>query len=269
MASDNLITGGLTGLEEVAPDILSLRTLFVNVVFIGEPGSRNWVLVDTGMARYTDHIVQVATERFQGPPSAIILTHGHFDHVGTVIELEQFWGVPVYAHPLEIPYLTGLKDYPPADPSVGGGLMSRLSFAYPNEAINLDDRIFSLPQDHSVPGVSGWEWVHTPGHTPGHVSLFREADRLLIAGDAIITVKQESLWSVLLQDKQLHGPPSYFTTDWEAAHQSVQHIRHLGPKLAITGHGHALSGDMLTESLKRLDMDFEETTVPDHGKYVD
>jgi len=269
MASDNLITEGLTGLEEVAPDILSLRTLFVNVVFIGEPGSRNWVLVDTGMARFTDHIVQVATERFQGPPSAIILTHGHFDHVGTVIELEQFWGVPVYAHPLEIPYLTGLKDYPPADPSVGGGLMSRLSFAYPNEAINLDDRIFSLPNDHSVPGVPGWEWVHTPGHTPGHVSLFREADRLLIAGDAIITVKQESLWSVLLQDKQLHGPPSYFTTDWQAAHQSVQHIRHLEPKLAITGHGHALSGNMLAESLKRLDMDIEENTVPDHGKYVE
>lgn len=269
MASDNLITEGLTGLEEVAPDILSLRTLFVNVVFIGEPGSRNWVLVDTGMASFTDHIVQVATERFQGPPSAIILTHGHFDHVGTVIETEQFWGVPVYAHPFEIPYLTGLKDYPPADPSVGGGLMSRLSFAYPNEAINLDDRIFSLPKDHSVPGLSGWEWVHTPGHTPGHVSLFREADRLLIAGDAIITVKQESLWSVLLQDKQLHGPPSYFTTDWQAAHQSVQHIRHLEPKLAITGHGHALSGDMLSESLKRLDLDFEESTVPDHGKYVD
>ncbi|WP_145321922.1 MBL fold metallo-hydrolase [Paenibacillus xylanexedens] len=269
MASDNLITEGLTGLEEVAPDILSLRTLFVNVVFIGEPGSRNWVLVDTGMAKFTDHIVQIAAERFQGPPSAIILTHGHFDHVGTVIELEQFWGVPVYAHPLEIPYLTGLKDYPPADPSVGGGLMSRLSFAYPNEAINLDDRIFSLPKDHSVPGVSGWEWVHTPGHTPGHVSLFREADRLLIAGDAIITVKQESLWSVLLQDKQLHGPPSYFTTDWHAAHQSVQHIRHLEPKLVITGHGHALSGDMLSESLKQLDLDFEESTVPEHGKYVD
>ena len=33
MASDNLITEGLTGLEEVAPDILSLRTLFVNVVY--------------------------------------------------------------------------------------------------------------------------------------------------------------------------------------------------------------------------------------------
>lgn len=269
MASDNLITAGMTGLEEVAHDILSLRTLFVNVVFIGEPGSRNWVLVDTGVAKFTDHIVHVAAERFPGPPSAIILTHGHFDHVGTVIELEQFWGVPVYAHPLELPYLTGLKDYPPADPTVGGGLMARLSFTYPNEAINLDDRIFSLPDDHSIPGVTGWKWVHTPGHTPGHVSLFREEDRFLIAGDAIVSVKQESLWSVLLQDKQLHGPPSYFTTDWQAAHQSVQDIRRLEPAIAVTGHGHALTGDMLKDSLERLDLDFEQTAVPDHGKYVD
>ncbi|MFC9709583.1 MBL fold metallo-hydrolase [Paenibacillus sp. NPDC056933] len=269
MASDNLITAGMTGLEEVAHDILSLRTLFVNVVFIGEPGSRNWVLVDTGVASFTDQILHVASERFPGPPSAIILTHGHFDHVGTVIELEQFWGVPVYAHPLELPYLTGVKDYPPADPSVGGGLMARLSFTYPNEAINLDDRIFSLPDDHSIPGVSAWKWIHTPGHTPGHVSLFREEDRILIAGDAIVTVKQESLWSVLLQDKQLHGPPAYFTTDWQAAHQSVRHIRRLQPKVVVTGHGHTLTGDMLRGSLKQLDLEFEETAVPDHGKYVD
>ncbi|PWW38760.1 MULTISPECIES: MBL fold metallo-hydrolase [Paenibacillus] len=269
MASDNLITAGMTGLEEVAHDILSLRTLFVNVVFIGEPGSRNWVLVDTGMASFTDQILHVATERFSGPPSAIILTHGHFDHVGTVIELEQFWGVPVYAHPLELPYLTGVEDYPPADPTVGGGLMARLSFVYPNEAINLDDRIFSLPDDHSIPGVSGWEWLHTPGHTPGHVSLFRKEDRILIAGDAIVTVKQESLWSVLLQDKQLHGPPAYFTTDWQAAHRSVQHIRRLEPIVAVTGHGHSLTGEMLRDSLERLDLDFEESAIPDHGKYVD
>jgi glyoxylase-like metal-dependent hydrolase (beta-lactamase superfamily II) len=129
--------------------------------------------------------------------------------------------------------------------------------------------VFSLPQDRSVPGLSGWNWLHTPGHTPGHISLFREADRLLIAGDAIVSVKQESLWSVLLQDKQLHGPPAYFTTNWQEAHRSVQQIRHLEPKMAVTGHGHVLSGEMLRESLQALDQHFEEEAVPKQGEYVD
>ena len=40
--------------------------------------------------------------------------------------------------------------------------------------------------------MPGWRWVHTPGHTAGHVSLFRDADRTLIAGDAFVTTKQES-----------------------------------------------------------------------------
>jgi len=269
MSLDQWFTSGMTGLEEVAHDILSMRTLFVNVVFVGEKGSRNWILVDTGMTSFAEDIKQAAEHRFAGPPSAIILTHGHFDHVGTVIELEQFWGVPVYAHPLEMPYLTGLKDYPPADPSVGGGLMSRLSFAYPNEAINLDDRVFCLPKDHSVPGAPGWRWIHTPGHTPGHISLFRDADRCLIAGDAIVTVKQESLWNVLLQDLQMHGPPAYFTTDWDAAHRSVSCLRSLQPEVIVTGHGHALRGTALTDSLEKLDETFEDQIVPEHGKFVD
>lgn len=48
--------------------------------------------------------------------------------------------------------MTGMKDYQKPDPSVGGGLMSGISFLYPNDAIDLDDRITSLPQDGSVPG---------------------------------------------------------------------------------------------------------------------
>lgn len=147
--------------------------------------------------------------------------------------------------------------------------MSRLSFAYPNEAINLDDRVFCLPKDHSVPGAPGWRWIHTPGHTPGHISLFRDADRCLIAGDAIVTVKQESLWNVLLQDLQMHGPPAYFTTDWDAAHRSVSCLRSLQPEVIVTGHGHALRGTALTDSLEKLDETFEDQIVPEHGKFVD
>lgn len=266
--ANHLFTEGMTATEEAAPDLLSLRTLFVNVCFLGQPGSRSWIMVDTGINGFTDSIIRMAEERFTGPPLAIVLTHGHFDHVGTVIELVQHWGAPVYAHPLELPFLTGMKDYPPADPSVGGGFMSNVSFLYPNEAIDLDDRIMNLPEDGSVPGAPGWRWLHTPGHTPGHISLFQEKSRLLIAGDAFITVKQESALAVIRQEKEVHGPPAYFTTDWQAAKESVQLLAGLQPSTVVTGHGHSMRGTELLTQLGQLAEDFDERAVPKQGKYV-
>ena len=52
------------------------------------------------------------------PPEAIVLTHGHFDHAGSALQLAEYWDVPIYAHRLEMPYLTGKADYPPPDPTI-------------------------------------------------------------------------------------------------------------------------------------------------------
>src|SRR5690606_25960155 len=116
-----------------------------------------------------------------------ILTHGHFDHVGGIEQLVQEWEVPVYAHPMELPYLTGKSSYPPGDPAVGGGAIAMLSPLYPRGPIDLGPHVQPLPEDGSVPGMAGWRWIATPGHSPGHVALFRDADRTLIAGDALVT----------------------------------------------------------------------------------
>lgn len=42
----------------------------------------------------------------------MILTHGHFDHVGSIEALLERWPVPMFAHPLEFPFLTGREAYP-------------------------------------------------------------------------------------------------------------------------------------------------------------
>ncbi|MNR18936.1 putative metallo-hydrolase YflN [compost metagenome] len=117
--------------------------------------------------------------------------------------------------------------------------------------------------------MPGWRWIHTPGHTPGHVSLFREKDRALLAGDAFVTVEQDSLYKVITQKKQLTGPPVYFTTDWYAAEKSVRKLEALKPRIVITGHGEPMSGEELTIGLSRLAADFKQIAVPDHGRYVE
>ncbi|WP_409301069.1 MBL fold metallo-hydrolase [Peribacillus sp. SCS-155] len=255
-----------------AEDIYCLPIQIVNVFFIGDPDKNSeWVLIDAGMPRSTDEIIGTAKELYgeDRPPSCIILTHGHFDHVGALVELVEHWKVPVYAHELEIPYLTGRKDYPEPDPTVEGGLVAKMSRMFPNEGIDLGPHIHPIPVDGTVPGLAEWRWVHTPGHAPGHISLFREKDRALIAGDAFVTVKQESLYKVITQDKEIHGPPRYFTTDWKAAKESVKKLQKLEPAVAATGHGMPMSGQELSDGLAKLAREFDAIAKPDHGKYVD
>ncbi|TKC16084.1 MBL fold metallo-hydrolase [Robertmurraya kyonggiensis] len=254
---------------QVLPDIYSYTIQIVNIVLVGD--TQDFVLVDAGMPGSAEEIISVIEERFgEGSrPKAIILTHGHFDHVGAIIELLEHWDVPVYAHELEIPFLTGKQSYPEPDPTVEGGMVAKMSPLFPNEPIDLGDQIHKLPVDGTVPSMPGFKWLLTPGHTPGHVSFFRESDRALIVGDAFVTVKQEYLYKVLTQEQEISGPPRYLTTDWQAAEESVTKLRDLHPSVAVTGHGLPMSGDLLTDNLELLVREFNTIAVPRYGKYVD
>lgn len=254
----------------VAPGVWGRKDIFVNFYIIQSQVSDDWVLVDTGVKTSTGKVKEMAEYLFglESVPKAVILTHGHFDHVGSLTKLVEEWDVPVYAHHLEIPYLTGQSNYPPPDSTVGGGLMSSLAFLYKKKPIDVWKHIKVLPADCTVPYLREWKFIHTPGHTPGHISLFRESDSVLIAGDAFVTTKSESALSVLLQTKAISGPPKYFTCDWKAAASSVEVLADLKPKTATTGHGRPMRGQELKDSLKILTKNFSKESVPAQGRYV-
>ncbi|UOE59530.1 MBL fold metallo-hydrolase [Priestia filamentosa] len=256
---------------EVTPDLYSYTTKIVNVCFIGGKGDE-FVLVDAGMPKSAQSIISEIENRFgsNARPKAILLTHAHFDHIGALLELLQHWDdVPVYAHKAELPYLQGEKDYERPDQTVEGGMVVKMSPMFPIESINISSRVSPLLDDGSIPELPEWEWIHTPGHTEGHVSFFRKRDRALIVGDAFITTKQENLFDVITQKLEISGPPRYLTTDWEAAKKSVKHLASLHPEVAITGHGKPVEGKWLAEHLALLAGDFDRIAIPDYGKYVD
>lgn len=257
----------------VAPGVEGLQVIMVNVYFIShtaETGNK-WFLVDAGLGRCAGRIKKTAIYLFgaHAKPAGILLTHGHFDHIGALAELAEEWDVPVYAHPLEMPYLTGRSSYPPPDPTVGGGAMALMAGIYPKKSINLGGRVQPFPSDGTIPGLPEWQVLHTPGHTAGHVSFFRESDRTLIVGDAFTTVKQESFLAVLRQKKEMHGPPAYFTSDWQAAQRSVEQLASLKPAVAACGHGKPMEGNELHEKLDELAHHFREVAIPRHGRYID
>jgi glyoxylase-like metal-dependent hydrolase (beta-lactamase superfamily II) len=259
----------VVSLGYVAQGVHGARILFVNLYAVSAPDG-GWSLIDSGL-HFSAGKIDNWIEGLFGKgarPRAVILTHGHFDHVGTVETLVEKWGVPVYAHQNELPYLTGEVKYPAPDPSVGGGLLAVMSPLYPRTSADLRGRAQALPADGSVPTLTGWRWIHTPGHAPGHISLFREEDRLLLPGDAFCTTDQNSFLAVARQTPELTGPPAYYTPDWNAARESVRKLAMLRPLTIAPGHGPAISGPNVADELDKLAADFDRIAMPDHGKYV-
>ncbi len=255
----------VTPMDRVAVGVEGLRIAFVNVFGVASANG-NWTLIDTGLPFSAGFIRNWGERRFGGPPSAIVLTHGHFDHVSGAAELAKSWKVPVYAHPLEFPYLTGEREYPAPNVSAGDGLMSALSPLYPRGPVDLSAWLRPLatgPGAEYLSPAEGWVIIHTPGHTPGHVSLFRSADMALLVGDAFCTTRPESFFdAAVAQAAELHGPPAYFTVDPQQAARSIRVLANLHPRTIAPGHGRPLRGAELREKLPLFAAEYAGEVAP-------
>lgn len=255
-------------IDHIAPGVSGLRILFVNVFAItGRDGG--WVLVDAGVPFSAGRIKKWAANKFGAGsrPLSILLTHGHFDHTGAVKDLADEWDVPIYAHPEEVPFLTGRSKYPPPDTTVGGGVMALMSPLFPRGPIDVRGHLRMLGngggfEAGDIPDLPEWQWIHTPGHTVGHVSLFREWDRVLLPGDAFCTTDQRSFLAVASQRPELHGPPEYYTPDWDEAKLSVEKLARLRPAIIAPGHGLPMAGAEVEQSLQKLARDFDRIARP-------
>ncbi len=251
-------------ITRIAPDVGWLPVSFVNVYFLGRPGSP-WVLLDAGLPGRAKQISEAAEARFGAgaKPEAIVLTHGHFDHAGSAEELAERWDVPIYAHRLELPYLTRQSAYPPPDPTIGGAI-AFLSRFMPSKPYDFGGRVLEL-NGECVPGLPDWRWLATPGHSPGHISLFRPSDRVLLAGDAFATMDMDS-WTGLITGKRVlarGGAP--FNFDWDATRSSVRQLAELRPNAVGCGHGIPISESDLPARLQRF---AERFRAPRSGRYV-
>jgi len=214
----------------IADDVVALPQPIVNVVLIGSAnaGDRGWILVDAGLPGTEGSITSAAAERFgsDARPAAIVLPHAHYDHVGALKTLASRWDARIYFPRLEMPYVTCETSYPPPDPTAGGGAMTWTSPHLTRGPIDVGDRAQVLMNPTDVPLLSEWTLIETPGHPPGHTSLFRESDGVLVvAGDAFITTNQESAAAALMKPVHIQSLPIYFTHDWQSARRSVSALR--------------------------------------------
>ncbi|GMA15487.1 MBL fold metallo-hydrolase [Deinococcus metallilatus] len=204
---------------------VGLRTLYANVYLLDTPAGR--LLVDAGALPYAAHFARLV-RGFQ--PDALLLTHHHVDHAGGAFVAARL-GVPVLAHPLEHPFLTGEDHrlpYPAGQPRLGE-MISRL---HPKVSPG------GLHAIHPGEQVHGWEVVPLPGHTSGQVGLLR--DGVLIAGDALVGGREGA-----------HLPRAAYNEDQAAAVQTLQALAGLDLRAVLPGHGGPLTPEQVRRRARR------------------
>jgi glyoxylase-like metal-dependent hydrolase (beta-lactamase superfamily II) len=251
-----------------------------NVYFVRSGSS--WVLIDAASANCGRLIRKTAESLFGANtrPASILLTHDHPDHAGSALELARMWDCPVYVHPDELPLvvigdLSTIEKY--ANP-LDRWIILPLLRAMPRRRVksmlseaSLKDVVRAFDPSAAVPSLPDWECIPTPGHTPGQVAFFRTSDRVLITGDAIVTVDLNSFWGFLLWGLRLNkqrvsGPPWYSTWNWRAAKDSVTALAELEPRVLASGHGVPMSGDEIARELSAFADHFSGPTAEKHAK---
>jgi glyoxylase-like metal-dependent hydrolase (beta-lactamase superfamily II) len=258
-------------MRKVRDGVWCIEGLFVNS-YVLETGPNACVLVDCGFPGWAPKIRDALRLVQDGEcvPTAIVLTHGHIDHRGAARELAEEYDVPIFAHHLELPYLDGRSSYPPPDPTVGG-LHAMLSRFLPYGPTQLGRHLSMLPgSDTDGEGIleeflPEWRWLFTPGHSPGHIVLYRQADRTLVAGDALETANMDSWIEGISKRRHLWRGGTPFTCDWGAASQSARLLARLQPEALCCGHGNPMVDSHLARELGCL---AESFPIPSKGRYA-
>lgn len=208
-------------LIELATDVWQVPLLplnGLNAYLVGD------VLVDAGLPSSEDRLLEAVAGR---RVTAHMLTHAHPDHQGASAAL---------CRALEIPLWCGEHDREAAE---------RATFATPRHGARRP--LFRVAERLGGPGhpvartlregdlVAGFSVIETPGHTPGHISLWRASDGVVILGDVASHRNPLSL------SPGLREPSRLFTLDPERNRRSIRKIADLQPRLVCFGHGPALT----------------------------
>jgi glyoxylase-like metal-dependent hydrolase (beta-lactamase superfamily II) len=225
--------------REAAPGIHRVEDAFTNWYLVEHAG--RLTIVDTGFPRSWRSLEAALRElgRSTGDIAAVVLTHGHFDHVGFAERARTELGVPVWVHEREVPVVQHPWRYDHERSRLPYFLNPRFVriFTVMGAAGALwvkgtgEIRTFGSSGDLDVPGRP--RLVFTPGHTHGHTAMHFPDRGAVVAGDALVTMDPYT------GGKGPQIVSKAATADSARALASLDALAQTGAETMLTGHGPA------------------------------
>lgn len=214
-------------MRQIIPNLYTFTRLLVGRVYLIEDRD-GLTIIDAGMGLAAGRIVKQLEWRRHKPDAVkrIIVTHAHPDHIGGLPKLKELTGAQVICSAVERPFVQGEQAAPIADRSSLPPLAKLMAAApaRPPKGTPVD-RV--LADGEIMPEVfGGLQAVYTPGHSPGHLSLWQPEKRVLITGDVVMNVPNS-----------LRLPFAAFTTSMDENKRSLRRIALLDAEVICFGHG--------------------------------
>ncbi len=216
-------------MQQIVPDIYWLEELRGCNVYLIDTDSE-LTLVDCGYASDAKKIAaQIQKSNFAlNDLTWIVLTHCHGDHVGGAVQLARLSGAQIVAFQSELPYIELKKTVPvtPLSKRIIHWLGNRTIFRIPGFKVDRAVRDLEI-----LDGSGKIQVIHSPGHTPGSMSIFLPDRKILFCGDALFNVNP------ITGSKGLRFPIPLFTMDVRQARDSVKKLSELQINVLCCGHG--------------------------------
>lgn len=185
-------------------------------------------VIDSGLPRSEKKILKFISSQGKSAQNVkrIIITHADMDHFGGLAALQKASGARTYASQIEADAIANGK--PSRDIQPKGISLRRVLFAlvgpfFKAAPVQIDEII---AEGQTLPILGGLQVIETPGHTPGHISLFAPSAGILFCGDSMVT-----------DEEGLRGSRSGLTWNDAKARESERKQAGLGAQIVCSGHG--------------------------------
>jgi glyoxylase-like metal-dependent hydrolase (beta-lactamase superfamily II) len=209
---------------QIVPDVHLIPSSFVNCYLLVDAGGLT--LIDTGLPGNRNNVLNYIADAGRAPDEVrrILITHADGDHVGCLAALKEATGARVFASPIEARAIAAGRSSRELKTRGVQKLLGKLvGLALKAKPVPVDEM---LADAQELPVWGGLRVVETPGHTPGHISLFAPSAGVLFAGDSMVS-----------ENGALRESRGFNTWDEAKAIESVRRQAALGARIVCVGHG--------------------------------